>query len=77
MKAIDDAQQIQLTNSWKILEAMDSTGRPRDAYAAFVLLAFGRALAQLSDSMHSQARTRHAVFEWALRSARELEQLLS
>jgi hypothetical protein len=68
MEAINEAQQVQITGVWRVLDAMANTGRPREPYTTLVLFAFGRAL----------ARKRHpAVFQWALRSARELEQLLS
>jgi hypothetical protein len=74
---MNDAQQVQLTGGWRVLDAMTKTGRPREQYAALVLYSLGRALAQLPDSLHSQMRKRQTVFEWAMRSAGELEEILS
>jgi hypothetical protein len=74
MKAMNDAQQVQLRGAWKVLRAMENPAA--EHYAFPVLWALGRALAQLPDSMHSQTRKRHAVFEWAMTAGAELEQLL-
>lgn len=77
MNSISDAQPVQMKGGWRVVQALANTGGGREPYTQYLLWTVGRVLAQLPDSLHSQTRKRHAVFDWAMRAGAELEALLA
>ena len=71
MNSISDAQPVQMKGGWRVVQALANTGGGREPYTQYLLWTVGRVLAQLPDSLHSQTRKRHAVFDWAMRAGAE------